>query len=188
MGDNAPKRRTLARFIHGPGRLLEIGCATGNVASAFEGLSYVGVDIDRQAISLARRKFPATNYRFHCLDILAEELPEEPGFDYVLLSHAAHHLPDEYLCKLLRRSAELLNEGGSLVVLDMIRPEPDEPRSKQFFYRLDRGTHFRNLEEFREVFSRETKLEEPEFHVIEMRKMGIEIIDDVVILAKKRLS
>ena len=122
VGDNTPKRRTIARYIQRPGRILEIGCATGNVADVFRDFDYVGVDTDPELIALACRKFTEPNYRFYCLDVLAAELPEEADFDYVLISHTAHHLPDDYLKRLLHKSCQLLRPGGQLVILDMVSP------------------------------------------------------------------
>jgi SAM-dependent methyltransferase len=182
FGDDRTKQETLARFITGPGRVLEIGCAIGNVAEAFRGFEYVGVDVDRPAIELAASRFPEPNYRFHCLDILEDELPERGGFDHVLLSHTAHHLPDAYLERLIRRSWSLLREGGRLVVLDMVRPEPDEPFRKQFFYKLDRGQHFRTVPEFEAVLAR-CGARKPELHVIKTWMFGMEVLDHLVIVA-----
>ena len=185
IGDNTPKRRTIARYIQRPGRILEIGCATGNVADVFRDFDYVGVDTDPELIALACRKFTEPNYRFYCLDVLAAELPEEADFDYVLISHTAHHLPDDYLKRLLHKSCQLLRPGGQLVILDMVRPEPDEPINKQLFYRLDRGEHFRNVAEFEALFAAEPAFVDPQVHIVKIRKLGIEVIDDVVIHATK---
>lgn len=188
VGGNEEKKASLVRALPQPGRLLEIGCATGNVADVFRDFDYVGVDIDEQAIALARRKFPGPGYRFHCLDVLEEGLPEEAHFDHVLISHTAHHLPDDYFARVLHRSAELLGQGGTLVILDMVRPEPHEPFGKQFYYKLDRGRHFRNVAEFEALIRQEPLLEEPEIEVVKVRKFGIEVIDDLLIRARRRVQ
>ncbi len=185
VGGNRQKKEAIRENIRAPGKVLEIGCATGNVAEAFGDFDYVGVDLDMGCIALARRKFPQSNYRFYCLDILEDDLPEAPDFHFVLISHTAHHLPDDYMKPLIRRSSALLREGGELMILDMVRPEPWAFR-KQFYYRLDRGRHFRSIAEFRVLFAGESCFEEPRFDVVKTAKLGVEVIDGVVIRAKRR--
>ena len=185
VGGNRQKKEAIREHIRAPGKVLEIGCATGNVAEAFGDFDYVGVDLDMGCIALARWKFPRSNYRFYCLDILEDDLPEDPDFHYVLISHTAHHLPDDYMKPLIRRSSALLREGGELMILDMVRPEPWAFR-KQFYYRLDRGRHFRSIAEFRVLFAGESCFEEPRFDVVKTAKLGVEVIDGVVIRAKRR--
>jgi SAM-dependent methyltransferase len=188
VGGNAQKKAALRAHIPEPGRLLEIGCATGNVTAAFAGFDYVGVDIDADAIEFARARFRGQRDppRFHCLDVLKDALPEPHGFDYVLISHTAHHLPDAAMRAMISRSAELLRSGGRLVVFDMVRPEPGEPFRKQFYYRIDRGEHFRDVPEFRALFSDLAEFSAPEIHVLETRKLGVRVIDEIVIAAARR--
>ena len=154
VGGNAQKKAALRAHIPEPGRLLEIGCATGNVTAAFTGFDYVGVDIDEEAIEFARARFRGERDppRFHCLDVLQDTLPEPDGFDYVLISHTAHHLPDATMRAMISRSAE----------------------------------HFRDVPEFRALFSDLAEFSAPEVHVLETRKLGVEVIDEIVIAAARR--
>jgi len=186
IGVNLQKKRAIQRIIDRPGRILEVGCATGNVAGIFRQSEYVGVDIDRDSIALAALRHPGRNYAFHCLDLLEDALPFEAGFDHVLISHTAHHLPDEYLLRLLERSSELLRPDGRLVVLDMLRPAPHEPLNRQFYYRLDRGRHFRTLNEFKTLFARTNALCDTSFEVVRTTKWGIRVIDQVLISGRPR--
>ncbi len=71
------------------------------------------------------------------------------------------------------------------MVLDMVRPEPWEPFRKQFYFRLDRGRHFRNIAEFRALFAGESSFEEPRFDIVKTTTLGVEVIDGVVIRAKR---
>jgi SAM-dependent methyltransferase len=184
-GANHEKKRVLRQFLPRPGRILEIGCATGNLAGIFGEFDYVGIDTDRQCIELAVRRHSGPNYRFYCLDILEEQLPDNPSFDYVLISHTLHHLHDDYARRLVQRGCELLVSGGTLLVLDMIRPNPEEPFRKQFYYWLDRGEHFRDLEEMLSLFKGASGFRSVDFHVAKTKKLGIEVIDQVVVQAKK---
>jgi len=183
IGGNRQKKRAVRRFITAPGRILEIGCATGNLAAAFEGFDYVGIDTDCQGIELAKWRRTEPTFRFHCLDVLAQDFPEAAGFDYVLISHTLHHVADDVARRLVERSRQLLAPGGMLLVLDMIRPDPGEPFRKQFYYRLDRGEHIRTLDEWRAMFSTIRAFPHVDFHVIRTTKLGIEVIDQVAIRA-----
>jgi len=186
IGVNGQKKRAIRRFVKGPGRVLEIGCATGNVAGVFRDFDYVGVDVDAACIALAARKHRRANCEFHRLDVLRDELPFASAFDYVLISHTAHHLADDYLGRLLEKGAEILRTGGELVLLDMLRPEPDEPFNRQFYFKLDRGEHFRSRSELEDMFSKATWFEEVRVHVVRTTKLGIRVIDQVVICARKK--
>ena len=77
IGVNLQKKRAIQRIIDRPGRILEVGCATGNVAGIFRQSEYVGVDIDQDSIALAALRHPGRNYAFHCLDLLEDALPFE---------------------------------------------------------------------------------------------------------------
>jgi SAM-dependent methyltransferase len=183
VGTNAAKTRAVAPYVSRPGSILEIGCATGNLARSFRDFSYTGVDTDAACIRLASRRFRQPNFRFHCIDLLEEALPVGQPFDYVLISHTAHHLADDGLRRLIRRSFELLKEGGELVVLDMIRPDPTEPFKKQLYYRLDREV----LPDLRvsSILRGEGSFPDPSLHVVKTRKWGIEVVDQVVIHARR---
>jgi SAM-dependent methyltransferase len=186
IGGNALKKAAIREQISAPGRILEIGCATGNVADAFRDFEYVGIDIDPALIAYAAWKFPDANYRFHCCDVLEDEFPEPGDFQYVLISHTAHHLSDDYMIRLIRRSAELLRPHGELVVLDMIRPDPAAPPTKQFYHRLDAGKHFRTAPEFVELFADACEFEHPQLRIFKEKKFSIEVIDGILISAVKR--
>ena len=130
----------------------------------------------RTALRSPRGSIGFPTISFHCLDVLVDELPFEGEFDYVLISHTAHHLPDAYLGHLLEKSAELLRVGCELVVLDMLRPEPNEPFNRQFYFRLDRGEHFRNWMEFEKLFSTAHWFEDVRLHLVKTTKLGIRVI------------
>jgi hypothetical protein len=88
--------------------------------------------------------------------------------------------------RMIHRSGELLGEAGELVILDMIRPEPDDPFAKQLYYRLDAGEHLRTVPEFVELFEDASEFETPRLRVLKTRKLSIEVIDGIMITARKR--
>jgi SAM-dependent methyltransferase len=185
VGTNSQKRNFISKSFRTPGRVLEIGCATGNVARAFLSADYTGIDIEEPSIQLASHKFRRIpNLRFIAGDLF--EKPFEAGsFDYVVVSHTAHHLPDDYFGRLICHCHGLLRSTGKLVILDMIRPEAQAAWAKRSYFRLDRGEHFRNLREFERILKDSAAFSRIEAEVLETRKFGIRIIDQVLIEAYK---
>ena len=185
IGTNSQKRSFLRKAIRGTGRVLEIGCATGNIAQIFVESDYLGVDTDVRAIELAAVNYRhRPNMKFVAGDLFDLNL-KEGEFDYVVISHTAHHIPDKPMLALLQHSHGLLRDDGTLVILDMVRPEPSEPFRRQFYYRIDQGEHFRTVPEFDALLSHGGLFSEVQTEVLECRKFGIRVIDQILIEAKK---
>lgn len=184
LGGNREKFRLLSLIFSQPGKILEIGCATGNIAPFFEKFDYTGVDTDIQSVESAQKKFASSSFQFFAGDINSLKI-EKNSFDYVLISHTAHHLSDEDFAKIIATSHNFLKIGGRLIVLDMIRPGPEEIFTKQLGYRLDRGEFMRTLDEFRTFFNSSGFLNV----TLERRacqKLGfISMIDSCIITANK---
>lgn len=184
FGTNKFKKRVLSEYITPPGRILEIGCATGNIADVFNSFDYTGIDTDCSYIERAKKKFPLPHYKFYCVDVLSGFLPAG-HYDYVLLSHTAHHLPVDYFDKVISMSHSLLKTGGYLVIFDMIKPSPTDLLGKRFYYRLDRGNYIRNIDEFMSLFNKNSLFKKPVVNIIETRKLSVRIIDQCLIMVQK---
>lgn len=106
------RRPALAGLLErGPGRLLDVGCGRGELASAFvqRGWSAAGVDPSADAVRVARSLgVDARQGTLATVDLPAE------GFDAVIFHHSLEHVPDPL--GDLRRSRELLRPGGRLIV------------------------------------------------------------------------
>jgi len=91
--DFYPSEKWMFTRVAGPekyfGRVLDVGCARGGLGRALAGrfgvTEYLGVDINRQVIELARdqKDFPVPRYRFECGDILEMGGSIEGQFDAV---------------------------------------------------------------------------------------------------------
>ena len=60
VGGTHDKRRLCLNGVQGCETILEVGCATGNIAVVFRQLSqlqYTGIDIDERAVAFAQRRF-----------------------------------------------------------------------------------------------------------------------------------
>ncbi|MCS6805701.1 MAG: class I SAM-dependent methyltransferase [Acidobacteriota bacterium] len=107
----ADRLRRLQRFIR-HGRLLEIGCATGEFLqlAAQAGFQVAGVEPDPQTSALARDR--------HRLDVTTGTLPEAAypanRFDVVVMLHVLEHLDSPR--QTLHEVHRLLNSGGILLI------------------------------------------------------------------------
>lgn len=183
VGTPNAKKKIIKRYIKKPGKILEIGCATGTIADVFQEFEYTGIDNDNNCIDRAKRKFIAPNYKFYCADILTDDLKLKQ-FDYVLISHTIHHLSDEYLKKIFVRCHDLLKDHGKLVVLDLVKPSQNDSFVKHFYYKIDRGRYIRSIDELNALFDNQELFDNFEIDIFETRKFCIRIIDQCVISAR----
>jgi len=192
LGGNREKMRILRQFFGKIGsdqpreKILEIGCSTGNIAPFFSNFDYTGIDTDAASIQRAKEKFAATQFRFLEGDVTKHPLISSEAYDYVLISHTAHHLTDEQFEKILRCCQNLLKTDGKLIVLDMVKPNHDGPFMKRFCQQLDRGEYIRNMEEFSRFFGAKKPFAIVNAQVIPCIKLGfLAMIDSCLIVATK---
>src|SRR5215469_9723123 len=96
-----------------PGRLLDIGCSSGDWAAHWQsrGWECAGVDIDQEHVTIARQR--GIDAR-HC-DLNSNSLPfEEEDFDLIFAGEVIEHLidTDSFLNQLRR----CLRPGGHLLI------------------------------------------------------------------------
>lgn len=102
-------------------KVLDVGCSQGIVPLllAREGFEVLGIDLDEQAISVAREQLgkehvdTQKNMSLLCANFMLHDLGKEK-YDTVVMSEVLEHLtrPEEFL----RRARELAINGGRLVV------------------------------------------------------------------------
>lgn len=105
------------------GRVLEIGCGTGNLAirakRAHPDAQVVGIDPDQDALDLARRKADRGNLEIGWAEGVAEDLGHADGsFDRVLSALMLHHLGPDQQVAALREARRVLTPDGSLHLVD----------------------------------------------------------------------
>lgn len=147
VGGTHDKRRLCRRRFQGSGSVLEVGCATGNIAEAFAdllSLSYTGIDIDDKAIAFAQRRFrDDQRFRFIASD-LREAFERSTRFDYILFGGCLHHMPDAMALELLRTAERHLPPSGQIVVVDPVVPRDSDPWLVRQFIRIERGECLRS--------------------------------------------
>jgi 2-polyprenyl-3-methyl-5-hydroxy-6-metoxy-1,4-benzoquinol methylase len=162
VGGTYGKRKLALRFLDEKRRVLEIGCATGNVSRAFADAeidAYVGVDIDPHAIAYAQRKFAHYPHMdFRCISF--EELdPAREQFDYIIFAGVLHHIDDASAGKMLSKMARLLTPGGRTVVSEPLAAGPDSTFLERLYGKIERGRWLRTQAELLAVIRSHTTLQ-----------------------------
>ncbi len=137
----------LSRYA-GQRRILEIGCATGNVSAAFcrfPQVEFVGLDIDAAAVSQARRRFAGDGRFRFVADEVGGLLAEGLRFDYVLLAGVLHHMDDLAAAELVAAAAHLTAPGGILLAYEPMPPAAHAPWLVRLYGRIERGDWLRPL-------------------------------------------
>jgi len=85
------QRIAAARPFLGKGKLLDIGCGTGELAHEVNPANYLGVDRDEESIAIAQKKFPGHRFRS-----LAEFSSAPPGnqFEQIVGLAIVEHVDD----------------------------------------------------------------------------------------------
>jgi SAM-dependent methyltransferase len=149
-GGTVDKRRLCLQGCPTSGRVLEVGCSTGNIARAFAGvpgISYTGVDIDAGAIAHARRAYRRESRLAFVVGDIRDAGAIEGGYDYVLLAGICHHMADDDCRAALASAARYVGRGGTLSVVDPVLPTPSDPPLYRLFLRLEQGRHMRSAED-----------------------------------------
>lgn len=113
-----PGRRTVMDFNvmwlprKDPGRLLDVGCGSGQLLQFMQSLGWQvdGVDFDAKAAENAKSK----GVQVHVGDLRAQGFSDD-CFDAVTMSHFIEHVHDPI--SLLRECRRILKPGGQLVVV-----------------------------------------------------------------------
>jgi 2-polyprenyl-3-methyl-5-hydroxy-6-metoxy-1,4-benzoquinol methylase len=111
--------RTLLRYKHPPGRVLDVGCAHGGFVALLRSLGYdaAGVELSPWVADFAQRTFGVSLH----VGPLENQLLPEGSLDAVVLNDVLEHLADP--AATVRRCVALLKEDGALVVQTPCFPE-----------------------------------------------------------------
>lgn len=130
-------------------RVLDVGCGPGTNAGRFAHADYVGVDINQRYLEMGRAAHAGL---FVQADLATADLSRLGHFDMILVNSVLHHLSDADVDRLLARAVELLEPGGRIHILELVRPGGFTVARLMAY--LDRGRYARSLEAWRTLFER----------------------------------
>ena len=104
-------KASLMEIVPPGSRVLEVGCATGDILASLRPADGLGVDISPAMIELAERKHPTL--KFEVYDLMRG--PMDVRFDYVVAADVAEHVPD--LDAFMAAVAGMLTEAGVAVIV-----------------------------------------------------------------------
>ena len=146
-------------------RVLDVGCGPGTNTPLFTHTDYLGIDINKDYIVHARRKYKRP---FVAADVT--KYKDTPGtFDFILINSFLHHLNDVDSKRVLSCAAARLSKGGHLHILELVSPQ--DRSIAQLLANWDRGKYSRPLEEWKALF--EEHLEVILFEPYPLRLLGI---------------
>lgn len=128
-------------------RILELGCATGEILASSRPEVGVGVDVSPEMIRIARDKFP--QYTFVCSAI--EDFHDDRPFDYIIMADLVDHVYD--LIDIFERVHEFCHPETK-IILTTINPwwEPIFSMAEKIGAKMPEGPHNfiekRNLAKF----------------------------------------
>lgn len=107
------KERLISRVNHGSGRILDVGCGTGDFLQICEqsGWSVAGIEPNQKARRLAASKTSLQEYHSTMEEMISSE--PEP-FDVITLWHVLEHVPD--LADFITKLKSLLKPNGILII------------------------------------------------------------------------
>jgi SAM-dependent methyltransferase len=108
-----PRREIAARVPPGTRRLLDVGCASGGLATLLPGVEVVGIELDEGYAAVAERRC-ARVIRADAEQLARDGLDGLGRFDCVVAADVLEHLVDPW--SALRAYARLLDPGGAAVV------------------------------------------------------------------------
>jgi SAM-dependent methyltransferase len=163
IGGTVAKRHLVLGCYRNQRRVLEIGCSTGNIASAFlnRDMDYTGLDIDGSAIDYAKIKFRRhPNFHFVCGDL--RNLNISTPFDLILFSGILHHIEDAVAREILELSASFLSSDGYVCVSDPLTPKEADSWLVKLYRKMERGKFVRSWEQLSQLLTslRGLKVEE----------------------------
>ncbi|HLF17342.1 MAG TPA: bifunctional class I SAM-dependent methyltransferase/glycosyltransferase family 2 protein [Candidatus Omnitrophota bacterium] len=71
-------------------RVLEIGCGTGEILAVTQASYGVGIDISREMVKIAQKKFPG----LHFIHSSVEDFESDEKFDFIIMTDLIHHVYD----------------------------------------------------------------------------------------------
>lgn len=140
-GHNEIKKYLLKQIPKSIKSILDQGCGTGEYSLLF-GEKYTGVDISKDYIFDARKKYPG---KF--LVGSAFKMPlKSNSFDVVFAVGLHHHLIDKQAKDAVKEALRVLKKGGKYIIVDAMLPKSPLNLMGLILRKMDRGGSVRYFE------------------------------------------
>lgn len=133
-------------------KVLDFGCGTGLYAKIFNPNNYLGLEIDKKRIKIAKKSFP--NHKFIYFEPNKKIRLNNNSFDQILIMGVMHHLPDPALNFYIKEFTRILKKGGIIFTIEptLTRTSPLANKIMRF---VDRGKHIRYEEGYKNLFKKD---------------------------------
>ena len=103
--------------------LLDVGCGTGTLLTLakekYPNTDMIGVDIDSEVLSIARRKSQKANLKIEYVEASSAKLPfADESFNVVVSSLVFHHLPTDIKIQTIKEIYRVLKRNGRFLLAD----------------------------------------------------------------------
>ena len=120
----------------------DIGCGTGvflKIAKErYSRVRFIGLDPDKQALTIAERRLAKAHLSVELREALAESLPlADKSVDICFSTLAFHHMPDNVKRDAIKEMYRVLKSGGKVVIGDFGARESTLLRTVLFFEKLE---------------------------------------------------
>ena len=159
--------------------VLDVGCGPGTNAPQFTGAQYLGIDMNRNYIELARNRYKKN---FLVADVTSPQGIPAGMYDFILVNSFLHHLDVPSTLGILSRLSELLTADGHLHSVELVLPE--KAGIARWLALHDRGKFPRSLSSWRELF--EDKLQTVIFEPFPIRHVGLTILELLYYKGRKK--
>jgi SAM-dependent methyltransferase len=160
-------------------RVLDVGCGPGTNTPHFQGVDYLGIDINEQYVEQARRRF---GKRFIAADVTQYRVADDERFDLILVNSLLHHIDGESSHRLLSHLGGLLSDDGRVHIIELVRPpEKGMPRRLADW---DRGEYPRPAGEWRDHFNQ--VFHEVAWEPFELHALGVKLWEMVYYQGRAR--
>lgn len=145
-------KRNIREFLRDnkPKTVLDLGCGTGILAPFFPKKLYLGIDIDKNLINYAKKRYPG--YSFKVMDATMVKLKKK--FDFILVVGVIHHLDDNDAKKFVEIIKLHLKKGGKALVIEAIPPLWKWNILGQINRAMDKGAFIRKLDYYKKLFDK----------------------------------
>ncbi|MBI2663251.1 class I SAM-dependent methyltransferase [Candidatus Woesearchaeota archaeon] len=133
-------------------KTLDFGCGIGQYSYLFN--NYVGVDIEKDNIIFAKRKFKKD---FRLIKNVSDIKNEK--FDQIFSTMTFHHINNKELFGIFNFLSKILSKNGRLLIIDHLNVKSQKSLIGKVMLANDRGKYPRNITQLKPIFDKYFKIE-----------------------------